>query len=238
MITFEPSPGCLPPGQRVYAVGDVHGCLDRLVAVHALIAQDLAERPIEAPVLVHLGDLVDRGPDSAGVVDLLSAGPPIPGLPTVNLMGNHEQMMLGAIDGKDGHAAALWMDNGGEPSLLSWKGPGGASVPAWEELIPPRHLLFLRELAVSRWIAGYFFVHAGVRPSVKLSRQSVEDMLWIREPFLSYRGELDAVVVHGHTPRPRPEIRRHRIGIDTAAVMGGVLTCAVLEADRVGFLQV
>ena len=237
MIRFDAAPASLPPGQRVYAVGDVHGCLDRLTALHALIAEDLAARPIGAPVLVHLGDLVDRGPDSAGVIALLSAGTPIADLPTIDLMGNHEQMMLAALFAKDIGPASLWMDNGGEPSLLSWNVPRGAGLPMWADHIPPRHLQFLRDLKVSHRIGPYFFVHAGLRPSVPLPRQTVNDMLWIREPFLSYTGDLGVVVVHGHTPRAEPEIRRNRIGIDTAAVMGGALTCAVLEGDRVGFLQ-
>jgi serine/threonine protein phosphatase 1 len=236
MITFEKAPASLPPGRRVYAVGDVHGCRDRLVALHALIAADLAARPIETPTLVHLGDHVDRGPDSAGVIDLLSAGPPIAGLPTVNLMGNHEHMMLAALTAPDTDAAGLWMDNGGQASLLSWDVPPGTSPAHWLAYIPPRHLIFARDLAITHRVGPYLFVHAGLRPGVPLDRQTRDDMLWIREPFLSYAGDLGAVVVHGHTPRPEPEVRRNRIGIDTAAVLGGTLTCAVLEADRLGFL--
>jgi serine/threonine protein phosphatase 1 len=237
MIDLETAPSSLPPGKRVYAVGDVHGCLDRLATLHALIAADLAERPIAAPELVHLGDMVDRGPDSAGVVDLLSKGPPIPGLPTVNLMGNHEHMMLSALVADDNGPGELWMDNGGGASLGSWGVPPGTYRAAWPAHIPARHLMFLRDLAITHRVGPYFFVHAGVRPGVPLSRQIRQDLLWIREPFLSFPGELGAVVVHGHTPRPEPEVRSNRIGIDTAAVMGGTLTCAVLEADRLGFLR-
>ncbi len=237
MISFEAAPATLPPGRRIYAVGDVHGCLEQLTELHALIAADLAARPAAAPELVHLGDLVDRGPDSAEVVDLLAGGPPIPGLPTVNLMGNHEHMLLSALVASDPEAAQLWMDNGGEASLMSWDVPQDAAPAAWAEHIPRRHLLFLRDLAVSHRVGPYLFVHAGVRPGVPLDRQARYDMLWIREPFLSHAGDLGAVVVHGHTPRPEPELRANRIGIDTAAVMGGMLTCAVLEANRVAFIQ-
>jgi serine/threonine protein phosphatase 1 len=237
MISFATAPASLPPGQRVYAVGDVHGCLDMLTALHALIAEDLAQRPVAAPVLVHLGDLVDRGPASAAVVALLSAGPPIAGLPTVNLMGNHEQMMLSALLAREEGPAGLWMQNGGEATLRSWAVPLSAEPAAWVEHIPAGHLLFLRDLPYTHRIGPYFFVHAGVRPGVPLARQSPHDLLWIREPFLSCADDFGAVVVHGHTPRLAPELRANRIGIDTAAVMGGVLTCAVLEGDRVGFLQ-
>jgi len=237
MISFATAPASLPPGQRVYAVGDVHGCLDRLRALHALIAADLAARPIAAATLVHLGDLVDRGPDSAGVVALLSAGPPVAGLPTVNLMGNHEQMMLMALVSRDADQAELWMRNGGQPTLRSWSVPLGAEPATWMQYIPPAHLLFLRDLAFTHRIGPYFFVHAGVRPGVKLERQAPQDLLWIREPFLSCADDFGAVVVHGHTPREEPEIRSNRIAIDTGAVLGGVLTCAVLEGESIGFLQ-
>ena len=99
MIDFVPAPATLPPGQRVYAIGDVHGCLDRLAAVHEQIAEDLATRPVETAVLVHLGDYVDRGLDSAQVVDWLIGGAPVPVERIVNLMGNHEDMMLQALPG-------------------------------------------------------------------------------------------------------------------------------------------
>jgi serine/threonine protein phosphatase 1 len=237
MISFTTAPASLPPGQRVYAVGDVHGCLEQLVALHALIAEDLAARPIAKPELVHLGDLVDRGPDSAGVVALLSAGPPIAGLPTVNLMGNHEQMMLSALLASDAGPGSLWMHNGGEATLRSWGVPLDTAQTAWMEHVPAEHLLFLRDLMMTHRVGPYYFVHAGVRPGVPLARQSPHDLLWIREPFLSFAGDFGAVVVHGHTPRPDPELRSNRIGIDTAAVLGGTLTCAVLEAGNVGFLQ-
>jgi serine/threonine protein phosphatase 1 len=237
MLSFAKAPASLPPGQRVYAVGDVHGCLPQLSDLHALIAADLAARPVATPVLVHLGDLVDRGPDSAGVVALLSAGPPIAGLPTVNLMGNHEHMMLSALTASDEGPAELWMQNGGEATLRSWNVPPSAACSEWMEYIPAPHLLFLRDLGLTHRIGPYFFVHAGVRPGVPLARQSPHDLLWIREPFLSSTDDFGAVVVHGHTPRHEPAVRSNRIGIDTAAVLGGALTCAVLEGESVGFLQ-
>jgi serine/threonine protein phosphatase 1 len=237
MLRFDQAPASLPPGKRVYAVGDVHGCLEQLAALHGLIAQDLAARPIAEAELVHLGDLVDRGPDSAGVVDLLSAGSPIAGLTCVTLMGNHEQMMLAALSAGEAGPAGLWMDNGGGPTLRSWGVPLGTASSAWAGHIPARHLRFLRALVLTHRVGPYFFVHAGVRPGIPLPLQAPDDLLWIREPFLSFAGDLGAVVVHGHTPRAEPEVRRNRIGIDTAAVLGGQLTCVVLEADRLAFLQ-
>jgi serine/threonine protein phosphatase 1 len=228
------APAALPAGRRVYAVGDVHGCATRLTALWRLVATDLAKRPIPEATLVHLGDYVDRGPDSARVVALLVEVAAIPGLRVVNLMGNHERMMLDALLGQDREAATLWLDNGGAASLRSWSMTPQSPIEQWHRNVP--HLGFLNRLALTHAEGPYLFVHAGVRPGVPLDRQSPHDLLWIREPFLSWPGELGAVIVHGHTPVPEPVVRANRIGIDTGAVLGGPLTCAVIEEDRLGFL--
>ena len=236
MIDFSPAPASLPSGQRIYAIGDVHGCLDRLAAVHEQIAEDLANRPVDISVLVHLGDYVDRGLDSAQVVDWLSGGAPVPVERIVNLMGNHEDMMLQALTGTDKEANSTWLANGGADSLLSWEISRKVAPAEWAGLIPAEHQTFLRELKINFRFGQYFFVHAGIRPGVPLDKQEKQDMLWIREPFLSWKHSLDVVVVHGHTPRQEPVVRLNRIGIDTGAVMGGTLTCVVLEEDRLGFI--
>ncbi len=186
MIDFIPAPASLPPGQRVYAIGDVHGCLDRLEAMHGLIAEDLAARPTTGAVLVHLGDYVDRGPDSAGVVARLAAGNPLPDVPTVNLMGNHEHMMLAALATGETEMTELWLANGGADSLQSWKVPRSAQPKEWPSYLPMPHLMFLRDLALRHEVGGYLFVHAGIRPGIPLDRQSRHDLMWIREPFLSW----------------------------------------------------
>jgi serine/threonine protein phosphatase 1 len=236
MIDFVPAPTSLPSGQRVYAIGDVHGCLDRLQAIHELIAEDLAARPAQDAVVVHLGDYVDRGPDSAGVVAQLVAGAPLPNVPTINLMGNHEHMMLAALASGETETTELWLANGGADSLQSWGVPRSAQPREWPNYLPMPHLMFLRDLALRHAVGGYLFVHAGIRPGIPLDRQSRHDLMWIREPFLSWNEPFGPVVVHGHTPRPEPVVRPNRIGIDTGAVMGGVLTCAVLEGDKLGFI--
>jgi serine/threonine protein phosphatase 1 len=235
MLKEDLAPGHLPPGLRVYAVGDVHGCADRLSVLHAGIAADLRARPVAEVVVLHLGDYVDRGVDSAGVLDLLLGPYPMPGAEVVTLIGNHEVMMLDACDpqAKPG-TVAFWLENGGGETLASY-GVHPAD-PRWREVVPEAHLELLRGMPLS-WSAGdYLFVHAGVRPSVPLDQQDPFDLLWIREPFLSFRGELPVVVVHGHTPTPAPAVRAHRIGIDTGACFGGDLTCLVLEEGRMGFL--
>ena len=237
MIDLVPAPATLPPGQRIYAVGDIHGCLDRLAVLHEQIADDLATRPVEEAILVHLGDYVDRGPDTAQVIEWLVAGPPVPATAVVNLMGNHEMMMLSALASTDEGAAHHWLSNGGADSLLSWGVPRNAEPKAWAGRIPLRHLLFLRDLRITHRIGPYLFVHAGIRPGVALEQQNRQDLLWIREPFLSSKADHGFVVVHGHTPKHDPVVRPNRIGIDTGAVLGGALTCVVLEDDRLGFLS-
>ena len=231
----------LPPDQRIYAVGDVHGCADRLDLMHGVIAEDLAARPVAHALLIHLGDLIDRGPDSAGVIErLLRPFPSVPGAAAphvVNLIGNHEEMLLAAIDGGGGRAADQWLANGGGETLARWGVSWRAGPAGWRGAIPPEHLGFLRSLGLAYRAGGYLFVHAGLRPNVPLEGQLRQDLLWIREPFLSWPGTLPAVVVHGHTPEDAPVVRPHRIGVDTGAVLGGPLTCAVLEADAVSFLQ-
>lgn len=237
MIDFVSAPATLPPGQRVYAVGDVHGCLDKLASVHEQIAEDLASRPADQSVLVHLGDYIDRGLDSAQVVEWLRAGAPVPVDRIVNLMGNHEDLMIQALAGTDKEANGNWLTNGGADSLLSWGINRKVPPEEWAALIPEEHQAFLRGLDTRFAAGGYLFVHAGIRPGVPLDKQDKQDMLWIREPFLSWKPAFEAVVVHGHTPRHDPVVKNNRVGIDTGAVMGGVLTCAVLEVDRLGFIR-
>ncbi len=232
------SAGQLPDGVRVYAIGDVHGCDDRLAAMHTAIVDDLVQHPVAHPVLIHLGDYIDRGPDSAGVLERVARRlPRAPTLPVANLIGNHEDMLLSALTGERREEASHWLQNGGGETLvrwgLSWRDPPSV----WEAGIPPRQLGTLRGLSTLLRIGTYVFVHAGLRPGVELHAQAREDMLWIREPFLSYDGEMPFVVVHGHTPAHEPTVRPHRIGIDTGAVMGGDLTCAVLEGADVAFIR-
>ena len=237
----HPAPGWLAPGARIYAVGDVHGCAIRLDMLHALVAADLAARPAAAPLLVHLGDFIDRGPDSAGVIARLADSAPLPGVPMVALRGNHEQMMVEALDGLPG-ALDNWRDNGGDAALRSWgiKRPGKAKE--WPASLPPAHVAFLRGLRLTYAVDGYLFVHAGVRPGVPLADQVPDDLLWIRRAFLDWPGLLlpespRCAVVHGHTPQPAPVVTANRIGVDTGAVRGGLLTCAVIEGTEVGFLS-
>jgi serine/threonine protein phosphatase 1 len=237
---FRPAPGHLPAGHRVYAVGDIHGCDDRLAALHAQVAADLAARPVPHPLLLHIGDYVDKGPDSAAVVERLASGPPLPGLPgalpVVNLMGNHERTMLDALAGERA-AVTDWLYTGGREALASWGINPEMPSAEWADAIPARHRAFLEGLALHHRLGGYLFVHAGIRPGRPLEEQEEEDLLRIRHSFLASEAEFGWVVVHGHTPTRGPEVRANRIGIDTGAVFGRELTCLVLEGERLAFLQ-
>lgn len=235
MMEFRPAPARLPPEERIYAVGDIHGCAARLRRLHALVADDLAARPVARPTLLHLGDYVDKGEDSAGVLDWLS-GPPVLPARRVDLGGNHEAAMLAALEGAPGDVAD-WLWCGGRPTLQSYGLPAEAAPALWREAIPAAHLEWMRRLGRWHRAGGYLFVHAGIRPGLALEAQSAEDLIRIRQPFLSSEAAHGVVVVHGHTARAEPEIRHNRINLDTAAWSGGPLTCAVLEEDRLGFLQ-
>jgi serine/threonine protein phosphatase 1 len=235
MIEFQPAPAKLPPDQRIYAIGDIHGCNRQLGTLHAMIADDLATRPIGNATLLHIGDYVDRGADSAGVITRLAAGCPIPGMTMVNLLGNHEFTMMEAIAGERA-AGTDWLFAGGEATLQSYGIDPAGPREAWSDRIPASHHRFLHSLVLMHRAGGYAFVHAGVRPPIPLDRQAREDLLRARQFFLYSEADFGAVIVHGHTPVKAPVVKHNRIAIDTGAVFGGVMTCAVLEEDRLGFL--
>ncbi len=242
----------VPPGARVYAVGDCHGCLAALRELRAAIVADSARADASGPcasrrVVVYLGDYIDRGPDSCGVIDLL-IGEPLVGFETIHLMGNHEAFLRDFLDGED--IIAAWTMNGGDETLRSYgldvaalNGPWpGGDAPALRDALtaamPESHRAFLDGLALSHIEGDYYFVHAGVRPGVPLERQGEHERLWIREPFLGSTADHGKVVVHGHSAAREPEVLANRIGIDTGACYGGKLTALVLVGDRHGFLQV
>ena len=229
---------------RIYAIGDIHGQLEMLKTAHARIAADRSLNGDENAQVVHLGDLVDRGPDSRGVIKRLSEGLPS-GFEAHFLKGNHEQLLLDFL--KDPNWLAPWRRNGGEPTLLSYGvdvdrlDRSGAPPEAWREAfaqaLPDSHLKFLEGLGLNCVIGDYVFVHAGLRPGVPLSDQVPADLLWIRSEFLDAQEPFGKVVVHGHTPERKPVVRENRIGIDTAAVFTGCLTALRLANGTQDFLR-
>lgn len=229
MIAWQAAPATLPPGERIYAIGDIHGARDKLRRLHGLVAEDLAARPCAAPLLLHLGDYVDKGPDARGVIALLRGAPPCRAL---HLRGNHEAMMLAALAGEPG-AEADWLWCGGRATLASW---GAEGDPDWPARVTPEERAFLAATRLWHRAGGYLFVHAGVRPGVPLEAQAAEDLLGIRHVFLNSERAHGMVVVHGHTAGFAPVVRPNRICLDTAAWSGGPLTCGVFESDRLGLL--
>ena len=236
-IRFLQAPGVLPRGSRVYAVGDVHGYPDKLRRVHAAIAADLMARPTISALLVHLGDYIDQGPDSAGVVALLAAGDPVAGVRTINLMGDHERMLLDALNG-DRAAATDWLWAGGRETLASWGLSPDLPREAWEAALPPAHVAFLRGLDLWHREGDYLFVHAGIRPGVPLGHQTADDLVTMRQPFLWSEDDFGFIVVHGHSSTPSVVIAKNRIALDTGAGLGEKLSCAVLEDDVIGLIGV
>jgi serine/threonine protein phosphatase 1 len=236
-----PRAPALPEGTRVYAVGDIHGCAGLLDQLTARIVDD-AWTATGPRWLVYLGDYVDRGPDSRGVIDRLLAPPA--GFSCSYLRGNHDQVVLDFLD--DPSVFRTWREFGARETLMSY----GVLPPRFDDTeayaeasaalrqaLPPDHLAFLSRLEPSLELGGYFFTHAGVRPGIPLARQSVEDLMWIREDFLGSRADFGAVVVHGHTPMVRPQRTANRIGVDTGAYATGRLTAVVLEGDSCRFLH-
>jgi serine/threonine protein phosphatase 1 len=231
-----------PVGERIYAVGDIHGRADLLAALLARIDSDLNVRPIGNSAQVFLGDYIDRGPNSRQVLDLLIERQRQHNV--LCLKGNHEVYAVQALS--EPSVLPEWLKMGGIATLVSYgvKRPARDDDPqaqreasaAFRRALPDSHLHFLLHLAPSFSHGDYFFAHAGVRPEVPLQQQHERDLLWIRDDFLLHEEDFGKVVVHGHTPAPEPDIRPNRINIDTGAYATGRLTCLVLENDQVRFL--
>jgi len=233
----------VPPDTRVFAIGDIHGRLDLLRSLHDKIRRAAARGGETRQIVIHLGDYVDRGPQSAQVVEYLM-GDPIPEAEVVNLRGNHEDMMIDAASGP--RAMMVWLSNGGRATFESY-GAATSEILLMRDpedlcarlnVLPPvEHWSFLKGLPYSYEVGDYFFVHAGVKPGVPLDRQSRSDMSWIRGEFLNSDEDHGKVVVHGHTPRPTPDVKVNRIGIDTGAFYTGRLTCLMLSGGDREFLS-
>lgn len=243
---FAPSVG---EGRRVYAIGDIHGRLDLLVKLIGRIEADAAAREEAETHIILLGDLVDRGPDSAGVVRRameLDAGSLETGAVKVRfLKGNHEEVFIRAARGDEG-ATPFLLRYGGRETLLSY----GLDAAAFEEMdageltewmlkyIPRDHVDFLDSFEDMVEMGDYVFVHAGIRPQVPLAEQTPSDLRWIRDEFLNWKQPHGGkIVVHGHTILLEVDEQTNRIGIDTGAYRSGRLTAVGLEGDRRWYLS-
>ncbi len=240
------TPPRVPDDCRVYAVGDIHGRVDLLAALHDRILDDAAAATAGRKVLVYLGDYVDRGPWSFEVVDMLIEAP-LGGFEIVHLKGNHEDFLLRFVEEENLEQADLWFINGGDATLHSYKVPlltlpsGPAELEtarrAFLAALPPSHMTFFQGLKMFHVEGDYLFVHAGIKPGVPLDEQDEGDLLWIREEFLYSDADFGHMVVHGHTPDAETDVRPNRIGIDTGAFFTDRLTCLVVEGDSTRFLH-
>jgi serine/threonine protein phosphatase 1 len=216
--------------ELTYAIGDIHGRNDLLLDLLERIAEHAGAHPYG---LVFLGDYIDRGPDSAGVIQTIRSLQDVASDRVVCLKGNHEAMLVTALE--DSNAILWWIKNGGDATLKSF----GAETP---DDIPADIVQWMKDLPTSHEDSKRYYVHAGFRPGRSFSAQTDMDKIWIREPFLAADYDFGKHVVHGHTPvrTMRPDVRRHRTNLDTAAVFGGVLTAGIFTADQgpaVGFLS-
>ena len=225
-------------GCRAYAIGDIHGRLDLLDDLLGQIERDRASRPALQTYVIFLGDLIDRGPDSAGVVERLRSYRPAGATP-VFLAGNHEEVLLRILAGER-DILPSWLKFGGIECAQSYGIDGaalqhmgeGAAIATVQRHVPAEHRRFLESFADTFRFGDYLFVHAGIRPGVAIEHQAGNDLRWIREPFLSDGKEHGFVVVHGHTVVADVEERRNRIGIDTGAYRTGTLTALAIEDLR------
>jgi serine/threonine protein phosphatase 1 len=239
----KPSVGA---GRRVFAVGDIHGRRDLLEFLVGQIAtHGSAPAKMDNNVLVFLGDYIDRGPDSCGVIEqLMGLQERLPGWSLVFLRGNHDQTVLDFL--QDPGLYRVWRHYGAPQTLLSY----GVMPPRFDDMhdferardefagkCPPSHIEFIAQMPLHHSEGDYLFVHAGVRPGIPLDKQSPEDLMQIREDFLFSRRRFDKIVVHGHTPGDEPVELSNRIGIDTGAHATGVLTALVLEGESRSFLS-
>jgi len=229
----------LPPGQRIYAIGDIHGRLDLLIRCYELIEKDHRSRHNAEPTLIHLGDYVDRGPDSKGIIDCFLDNP-LPDFKKIWLKGNHEEHLLKYCKDKD--YADIWFKNGAIETLKSYgvqpepiTGNQASDIDLHNKFLsalPFEHTRFFWSLETRFEVGDYFFAHAGIHPDIALIDQKDVDLMWIRTRFLQSTKDFGKIIIHGHTITEEADIQSNRIGIDTGAYYSGRLTCLALEGTE------
>lgn len=227
------------PGKRLYAIGDVHGCFDEMIRLLDQIERDHQSRPSKECIIVFLGDLIDRGPNSREVLDYLIKSPP--NFARIFwLIGNHEEMFLRILRGES-ELIESWMVYGGRECVESYGLTSEQMIGQTDDAlqvmirkrVPKSHIDFLARGVESIRFGDYLLVHAGVDPEKPVTDQDPRQMRWIREPFLSHDKPLGLMVVHGHTISDHVEVLPHRIGVDTGAYRGGALSAVRIEDNEV-----
>lgn len=234
----------IPEGKRIYAIGDVHGCKDLLEKLLKKIDKDNQKRGEADIEIIFLGDLIDRGPDSAGVLDLCLALKKA-GKPVRFLMGNHEEVYLKALTDHSTKMMRFFLRIGGEETLLSYDILKAdflamdidelcAYIP---QLVPQEHIDFVQTFEEHITIGDYMFVHAGVKPGVDLQKQKPDHLRWIRDDFIDHKGPYGKIIIFGHTIFDEVREKPNHIGLDTGAYKSGVLTAIALEGNERWYLK-
>jgi serine/threonine protein phosphatase 1 len=232
----------LPGGIRVYAIGDIHGRLDLLNSLLSLCVADIAQSPVHRPIFVFLGDYVDRGLWSRETIDRLIDH--AISYESVFLKGNHELIAISCLT--DRSKIDHWLRLGGRETLASY-GVENQMIGdrtkiaemqiAFHDALPRSHIKFFRDLRRSFTCGDFYFAHAGVRPGVELAKQKEEDLFWIRGTFLDSADDFGKIIVHGHTPTDKVEIRPNRINLDTGAFATGLLSCLIIEGETISVID-
>jgi serine/threonine protein phosphatase 1 len=237
---WQPAVRALPADHAVVAIGDVHGQADLLVALHGFATAEVGKLGVANATLIHLGDLIDRGPGNRTTLKLARSG--VPGFDCITLKGNHEDRMLSAIEGSDPAILEAWLRYGADRVFAEC---GIAPTGRWRAKLTAalgEDLLdWVRALPSTHRIGDLFFVHAGIDPDRPLAEQDDDTFLWIRKPFITAPGPFEGgiAVIHGHTPVRRVDLDHpHRIDIDTRAFGSGCLSALLIAGDRMRLLQV
>ena len=238
----------IPDNTRIYAIGDIHGYVKELEAMHALIRQDIDDNPIDDPQIVYIGDYIDRGPENDAVIQcLLERELNEPDITHVFLRGNHENAMMEFIEKPSGPRKD-WLDWGGINTLINYGVQPDMTKPlstqatvlaaGLAEKLPMSHAEFLRNSQLYYECGEFLFVHAGIKPGVPLDKQKDHDLMMIRKGFLDYEEPHEKCVVHGHTSVKEIDIKPNRINVDTGLYHGRHLVAAVLESNTIRSLKV
>lgn len=239
-VTLKDAKG--PEGVRLYAIGDIHGRLDLLQDMHGLIRADLDRRPTHDWRIIHLGDYIDRGPDSKGVLDFLThASNHDPRI--LSLLGNHDDGFLNYLS--TGDTGGIFANHGGSDTARSYgievdfSDPQSAAI-AHQKLVqsvPRAHIDYIQAMPRSIRFGDFFFCHAGVNPALSLDAQDPDELIWIRTIFLKWTAPFENVIIHGHTPQSAIEVQPNRVNLDTYAWKNGKLSAIVIDGAEKQFLE-